>query len=309
MGAGDSPPAGRRLAGREVSLREEAVWIPAGGGLAGILTHASDPRSRPEPAVLLLNAGLVYRVGPSRLYVRFARRFAGEGFPALRLDLSGIGDSPPRSDRMQFDASAPLETSQVMDWMAERLGIRRFLLLGICSGGRAGFRAALEDHRVAGVALLNPRSLGPEEHNDLREVAGSHHALRVLRQRTRWRRALSGRVDYWTAARNLLAATVRLRRRREAAEQASEVAGAFSRLLERGVHLGLFFSEGEPGRTYLRLALGSDYDSLLAHPRVQEHVIPLADHTFTWPSCQDALFEALDRWTSAWIRGGAPAHH
>jgi pimeloyl-ACP methyl ester carboxylesterase len=308
VGAGESPSAGRRLAGREVSLREEAVWIPAGGGLAGILTRASDLEPRPEPAVLLLNAGLVYRVGPNRLYVRLARRLAGEGFPALRLDLSGIGDSPPRSDRMQFDASAPLETSQVMDWMAERLGIRRFLLLGICSGGRAGFRTAMEDHRVAGVALLNPRSLGPEEHNDLREVADSYHALRVLGQRTRWRRALTGRVDYRTAARNLLAATVRLRRRRAAVGQVSEVVAAFRELVERGVHLGFFFSEGEPGRTYLRLALGSNYDSLLAHPRVQEHVIPLADHTFTWPSCQDALFEALDRWTSAWIGGEGPTH-
>jgi len=121
-----------------VPLIEEVVRLPAGEGLAGILTHSSDLVSADHPAALLLDVGLTYRVGPSRLHVRLARQLATSGIPTLRFDFSGNGDSPHRSDALAFAESAPLETTKAMDWLSQRLGVQRFLLLGILLGREGG---------------------------------------------------------------------------------------------------------------------------------------------------------------------------
>ena len=44
--------------------------------------------------MLFVNAGPQRRTGPNRMWVEAARRWAAAGVPSLRIDLSGIGDSP-----------------------------------------------------------------------------------------------------------------------------------------------------------------------------------------------------------------------
>ena len=67
-----------------------------GDGLVGVATLGR-PRPRFATALILLNAGLVHRMGPFRLYVQMARRLAAEGYAVLRFDQSGLGDSPRRA--------------------------------------------------------------------------------------------------------------------------------------------------------------------------------------------------------------------
>ena len=63
--------------------------------LFGIFTPANPALAGPgRPGIVLANAGCVSRVGPHRTYVKMARRWASLGFDVLRVDLSGIGDSP-----------------------------------------------------------------------------------------------------------------------------------------------------------------------------------------------------------------------
>ena len=273
--------------------------LPTGEGLKGILTPTSDPRLAIRPAALLLNMGLIPRVGPNRLYVRLARQLAADGIPTLRFDFSGVGDSPSRRDTLHFAESAPLETSKAMDWLSQHLGAKRFLLMGICSGARVAFRTACQDDRVAGVAMLNVRSLEEEATSDLREVASSYGAFQVFRQKSRWKRVLTGQTNYLSALRNLARAALRIGQQRGAMQQSANVIDDFRGLVDRGVEVGLFFSSGEFGRKYLRLVLGSEFDSLMSHPRVNESIIPFADHTFTWPRSQDALFESIRRWSAS----------
>ena len=70
---------------------EEVTRFGSNGSLVGILSRPMRS-NRNLPAILLLNAGLVHRVGPNRIYVRLARHFAALGFSVLRFDFSGIGD-------------------------------------------------------------------------------------------------------------------------------------------------------------------------------------------------------------------------
>ena len=52
--------------------------------LVGIVTLPSAPTN--STAVVLLNAGVIHRVGPHRMNVQLARRLAARGFTALRFD-------------------------------------------------------------------------------------------------------------------------------------------------------------------------------------------------------------------------------
>jgi alpha/beta superfamily hydrolase len=61
--------------------------------LVGIITDPPEAERDPQrPAIVCLNAGIIHRVGPHRLYVKMARTLAAMGFVVLRFDFSGIGD-------------------------------------------------------------------------------------------------------------------------------------------------------------------------------------------------------------------------
>jgi len=153
-------------------MSEEVLLFGRTRALVGIITdppHAA--RRKPLPAVILVNAGLVHRVGPNRLYVKLARSLAALGCVVLRFDLSGIGDSTVRDDHLPFDKSAVSETREAMDALSTARGVEYFLLSGLCSGALIALTTAYGDPRVVGVMPINAQrhhiaSVGEEESAD-----------------------------------------------------------------------------------------------------------------------------------------------
>ncbi|VVS94092.1 alpha/beta fold hydrolase [Desulfoluna spongiiphila] len=122
--------------------------------LVGIL---SEPEAGPGglPGVLLLNAGLLHRVGPYRLYVELARGFEASGFHVLRFDGSGLGDSPMPRDSRDYAERSRDDIIDAMDLLAEKKGIETFVLVGLCSGADNAHAVASVDERVSGVVMLD----------------------------------------------------------------------------------------------------------------------------------------------------------
>jgi len=126
-----------------------------------MLAIATEPATGGEtdvnrrPTVVVLNAGIVHRVGPHRNSVALCRALAAAGFRVLRVDLSGIGDSAARRDSLGFEAGARADIRELCDDLSKRLNADRFVLMGLCSGADNSFYAALEDERVVGAALLD----------------------------------------------------------------------------------------------------------------------------------------------------------
>ncbi len=127
--------------------------------LTGILTYA-DPAPADDgpgaPCVVLLNAGIVHKVGPGRLNVELARRIAAEGFDVFRFDFAGVGDSPARTDGQDLSAGVLSDVRETLDHLERTLGHQRFIVMGLCSGADNGMRAAELDERIVGVALFDP---------------------------------------------------------------------------------------------------------------------------------------------------------
>ena len=81
---------------------------------------SASPRTasiRPAPTVIFLNVGLIGHQGPGRLWVELARACAAAGnVRCLRVDLSGIGDSPARPGRAElrgFPHDAPEDMEDI----------------------------------------------------------------------------------------------------------------------------------------------------------------------------------------------------
>jgi alpha-beta hydrolase superfamily lysophospholipase len=145
---------------RPAGAPERAVVFGDGHPLFGILTPADPARAKADrPVIVLSNAGCVNRVGPHRMYVAMARRWAQMGFDVLRVDLSGIGDSPAVAgveENVNYPPSAVEDLRQAM----AVTGGRRFIIAGLCSGGDFAFQLGIHDPRVAAAWLLNPRTFG-----------------------------------------------------------------------------------------------------------------------------------------------------
>ena len=97
-------------------LKAVDVLSDGRAGLDGVL-HEPDATSPivDQPAVLLFNTGAEHHLGPGRTWVMTAREWAGEGRTVLRLDLSGIAESPARPGQPEQQTYGPHVGDDVID--------------------------------------------------------------------------------------------------------------------------------------------------------------------------------------------------
>jgi pimeloyl-ACP methyl ester carboxylesterase len=103
--------------------------------LFGILAEPTTIRDG-APSVVFINAGILPHSGPARIWVDLARRWAASGARVLRVDLSGIGDSPTPAGspaNLPYPIEAIEDTTEAAQFMApdDPAGV---VLVGLCSG-------------------------------------------------------------------------------------------------------------------------------------------------------------------------------
>jgi hypothetical protein len=136
--------------------REKAVKFGTSASLVGVMTEAAAATAGADrPAILFLNSGILHRVGSCRIHVRLARALSSAGFHCLRFDFSGMGDSDQRRDSLVYEESTVVETREAMDYLAKTKGVKRFILVGLCSGADMAHETAVKDERVSGLVLLD----------------------------------------------------------------------------------------------------------------------------------------------------------
>lgn len=138
-------------------MRERVISIGQTNPLVGILSQPEPAAiSNPTVAVILLNSGVIHRVGSCRLSVTLARAIVETaGVLTLRFDFSGIGDSEARRNTLTAAEAAVDEVQEVMDYLAREKNIKQFILYGLCSGAYASYRTAVRDPRVIGIVQLD----------------------------------------------------------------------------------------------------------------------------------------------------------
>lgn len=135
-------------------VHEEAIVFGSTASLVGVLTRP-EGGGRSGVACVIPNAGLIYRIGPRRISVKLARALGEAGVPTLRFDLAGVGDSKQVGDSAPARQRILGNMRDALDELERATGIRRFIIVGVCSGAVNGFRTALDDERVVGVLMYD----------------------------------------------------------------------------------------------------------------------------------------------------------
>jgi dienelactone hydrolase len=137
----------------------EAVTINGPlGALRGMLhCPAGDGR---VPAVVLLHGFTGQHVEDHRLFVQFARRLAGAGLAALRVDFYGSGDSDGDFEECTVHTELA-DAVAALDWLTQQPGMDpdRIAILGLSLGGGVAALLAGQDSRVKAAVFWNAVAL------------------------------------------------------------------------------------------------------------------------------------------------------
>lgn len=280
-------------------MKEEALLLGPYQSLVGVYTPASSGLETGFAAIIL-NAGLIHHAGPHRLHVTLARALAARGIAALRVDLSGIGDSSARPDNIPAQELVVLEPREIMDDLARR-GHRHFVLFGICSGARQALQAAVVDPRVKGVVMVNPGTATGDAESTSR-AAAQFYLRRSLWNMRAWFNFFSGRVNYRRLYQSL---TARFRRPRRGDDpdhghgKTTAIDTALRQLeplLARGTRVLIVFSDRDA--QFIRLMEGG-IQRLQIDGQCQIEVYPEADHLFASLAETEALVDLVCRWAGS----------
>jgi hypothetical protein len=265
-------------------IPERVLQLRRDQGLLGILSPAP-PSKAADVACVLMNAGVVHRIGPHRLNVKLARHLASQGLSTLRLDLSGLGDSKPESSTRSFSEQAVADIRAAMDQLQRMNGTRHFIVSGLCSGAAVGYRAALADQRVVGLQMLDPYAY---------RTRGAMLRYYINRMRL---------PEAWSEA------VANLVRSQQGPEQANGLLGDFVKdpppeefarglatLIERGVSIMCVYT----GAVLQVYNYPEQFDETMEPfgiaGRIRIEHMPDSTHTFLDIASQRRLMDSTDRW-------------
>jgi alpha-beta hydrolase superfamily lysophospholipase len=305
------PEAGMRIRHDGVELAERAMFFDDDRRLFGIVT---EPVNRPDnavagtEAVVLLNTGATAHIGPNRIHVELARRWAARGYLVLRFDLAGLGDSATRAGQetnQVYPADALEDVRRAIDFVMHRRPTRHVTLAGVCAGAYHGLRAAISGLPVNTVLCVNPLTFNWKQGSKLEDLQISEvvrnpgvYARNALSAR-HWAKLARGQVNLWRAVMVFLRrswlsfeATLRDLCRRLHIHLPNDLGWNLQAVTARGVRVVFFFARQDAGLELLRLEAGSTLKKLGA--RCPVHVIEGADHIFSQRQTRSQLIELLN---------------
>jgi pimeloyl-ACP methyl ester carboxylesterase len=275
-------------------LTETMCRIPGEPKLFGIATEPRSGEIR-RMGVILLNAGATHHVGPNRMYVTLARRWAEQGCVVLRMDLGGLGDSPLVPGQEENEVYPPNAVDQIraaVDFMRNRYGATSIALGGLCSGAFHALRAAVANVGVTRIIMVNPLNFFWREgrtQQDLLQLGYIHNPKMYLRQNIPsrfWKKLLSGQVNvprlaeiYAKYGYELMQWLVRDMARSLRLPLPRDLGNELENAAARGIGVVFVFGSGEPGIALLRHQAGSAVKRLAERCRIR--TIDGADHIFS----------------------------
>lgn len=253
-----------------------------------LIAIVTEPETRrpSSPMVLLLNAGLIHRVGPNRLNVLLARQLAELGFSSVRFDLSGVGDSERSPIDRPYEEQAVFDILDVIEDLSERFPAEGFVTIGLCTGAYNALGAAAEDERVTGCVFIDGYAYPTRKYQ-------VKHLTRKLLQGWRWKRFIKRKlgIDQQPQIRNpydeLVFQPDELPR--------DEFENRVESLLERGANLHFVYTGYGPQPYNYEEQL---FDLLPSIPRssVDLLYLPDATHTFTRSDHREHLIASITEW-------------
>jgi dienelactone hydrolase len=266
------------------------------GNLSGILTTPHDGRS--SLCLVMLNAGAIRRVGPNRMWVEAARRWAQRGVSSLRLDVEAIGESDgdvapyADDDALYVDALIPQVKAALAD-LSQRGVADQFVTAGLCAGAYWGMYVGLDDPRVTATLMFNSRGIVWDT-----GLAASRDLRRAFSQKLTWSRIRHNVTGprLKAVARWLLGMPARWVARRRGGEAAGSFQDRVGQVMHRmqasPLRCVFVFSVAEPLEE--ELAAAGWLPEIEDWPNVTVTRLAVRDHTLRPLMAQQQAHAALD---------------
>ncbi|MEP6624208.1 MAG: alpha/beta fold hydrolase, partial [Acidimicrobiia bacterium] len=250
----------------------------------------------PTRALITLNNGVARSIGPGGAWVDVARDMAVAGWRVIRLDLSGIGDSPARPGAVEnntYPITAAADIGEVITDLHGD-GVDSFSLIGLCSGALLSFDAVLARPEIEAAISINGRfdAVFSDRRADRRRRAAGY-TNRLIGTPLRktpllpWFEKVPYRVWAGLDRIRLVASPV------EALESA----------VARGVRVALVFGPDEWGLRALRRRGGNRFRSVVEHPMTTLVEVSRLDHSMFDPEARTEVLGFL----LPYLGAGGPA--
>lgn len=263
----------------------------AGENLLGIVSMPLEQQTQADIGVVIIVGGPQYRVGSHRQFVLLARALAEAGFPALRFDYRGMGDSS--GEKRDFLQVTPDIDAAIGAMQSSLPAIKHVVLWGLCDGASAALLYCHEtsDPRISGLCLLNP---WVRSDASLARTQVKHYYLKRVMQREFWAKLIRGGVA-WNAlsglARNIAVAATGAAESRASASKSNQSSSTRQTFQQRmaagwtrfpGSILLLLSGDDYTAKEFLEY-VGADtaWKNAFAHPRLFRHDLQGVDHTFS----------------------------
>jgi alpha-beta hydrolase superfamily lysophospholipase len=287
--------------------RERAVQFGPRRRLFGVLTEPA-AASPDAPAIVMCTTGAEHHVGPNRLYVPLARRWAARGHLVLRYDLGGIGDSLPPpgiGDNVAYPAHALEDAREAIAFARGKAPARKLILLGLCSGGWLAFRAALDGLPVDAIIAINPPLYlreGPAGMQCAADDSEFERYQRLFLDRASWSKVVRGRAAYGTFLRLSCGALARKVLAHVNTISGGRLNDGLGRELEiisaRGIASLFVFSQGDRGLDYFRLYGGAARRGPRRLRGIHHVIVNGGGHMFRPLTTQRELCELLNEFVA-----------
>jgi pimeloyl-ACP methyl ester carboxylesterase len=284
-------------AGSTNGVQESALFIDRVHPLFAVVSEPETAQTNgTKPVLILLNSGTIHHIGPGRLYVSLARQCAARGMSVLRLDLSGVGESPVRTgeeENRAYSSAAQQDVAQAIRFASERLGATDIHLVGLCSGAYHGLKAAVRGLPLRSVVAINPLTFFwkegmPLDFADFQVISETSRYRRTALEPAAWLKLLRGRVDVRVAGKIfikrlgvLISNACREGARILHIPLREDLASELRRVARQNIDLFFVFSSSDPGLSMLREQGGRAVTQLSRKDALRIAVIQGADHTFT----------------------------
>jgi len=271
------------------------VFSCAGEQLLGIVAAPAAPAST---GVLIVVGGPQYRAGSHRQFLLLSRALCGAGFPVMRFDCRGMGDSS--GEMRSFEALDDDIAAAISAFRQNCPRLERIVLWGLCDAATAAllYWERTRDSRISGLVLLNP---WVRSEATLARTHIKHYYAQRLLQGEFWRKLFGGRLGVGGALRGLVGSLRRARRQANEGGASDEMPfqQRMMRALENfpGVSLLILSGDDYTAKEFLEACQGDPRaQRALAGPRLTRVDVADADHTFSSREWRQAVEVATLDW-------------
>jgi hypothetical protein len=297
--------------------QDDIIILGEENNLIGIYSY--HPGFKCDTTVIMLNAGIIHRVGPNQLYTKLSKQLSSLKISTFRFDFPGIGDSSLGESDRTYEGNYYKSALTVIDYLHSNKGISKFILVGICSGADISLQTALHSDKVCGICFINGEYFNIEELPELLyPMVNQYIAIRFniknILNFKRWIKLATNKTSFSYEKTTYIfrfvinsfkdkfklqnAGVNEIDSNAIIKKLSDSIILLWRSLVDKKVNIYQIYSEGSIGLDLYKMLLNKHIQGIKDN-RLKVEIVKNVDHTFTTIWSQSLLADLICHWVEA----------